>query len=658
MNLPVVRFSTLKLSVILERAGVTALLVVAVLLVTSALKLHSVNAAAYCSDACTNNLLQVGLAVEQYVQDSDEMLPVVHSQADFQAALRPYLANPAVLTCPDTNQPFVFNLALSGRGIYSYANQGTVEVARQDPPPANEPAAILFLDDHVERGGVEVGDPSQIVVSRAKALALGVIQYTQDYDELYPPMQTPEQFQAAVRPYVSATRDFYTPSGAALVPNPALSGQSLASIEVPYTTVLLTEPPPYTGGLDTVAYADGHVTRGGIVPQPFPPSNDVVSRAKQLGLAVTEYTQDYDEHYPPMQTQQAFQQALKPYTGGAPDFNTPTGSPFVPNPALSGVSLASLTAPSTTVLFQDVPPYVDGSPTTCYADGHIFHQSPAVQASSLTTPKLLWDNTSGQIALWTLNSSGGFTQADYGPFPGWTAQALASGPDAIPHLLWTQPGGQISVWAVAVGGGYTHEEYGPYPGWTASGLAVGPDAAPHLLWTNTDGQLSLWTIAADGIFAHQEYGPYSGWTAKALSVDPVNHVHVLWTRTDGTLSLWDVDAAGSPTYRNFGPYPGWTAAALASDPEGYSHILWNRTDGALSLWTTGTDGTFGHQEYGPYPGWTARGLTVGANNQVRVFWTDTRSTASLWVVDCLGGFTYANYGPYPNWTVQSFDAGR
>jgi hypothetical protein len=664
MKLPLLKLPAMKLSAILERAGAVSLLAVSLLLLTSALKLHGANmggtnATAYCADACTNNLLQIGLAVEQYVQDSDEMLPVVHSQADFQTALRPYLASPAVLTCPDTGQPFVFNLALSGHGVYEYADRGTVEVARQDPPPANEPAAILYLDNHVERGGVEVGDPGRIVVSRAKALALGVLQYTQDYDEMYPPMQTQAQFQAAVQPYVGATRDFVTPSGAAFVPNSALSGQSVASVNSPYTTVLLSEPPPYTGGLDTVAYADGHVTRGGIVPGSV--SDDVTSRAKQLGLAMIQYVQDYDETYPPMDTTQQFQQALEPYVKGAPVFNTPTGSPFVPNPALSGVSLVSIDSPATTVLFQDVPPYVDGNPTTCYADGHVVHSAPAGAdpvIPSLAAPQLLWDNTNGQIALWTLGSVSSFTQNDYGPFPGWTAQATASGPDAVPRLLWTNTSGQISTWAVSADGSYTHDEYGPYPGWTASRLAVGPDNAAHLLWTDTQGQLSLWTVAADGTFTYQNYGPYPQWTAQALSVDPSNQVHVLWTRTDGTISLWDVDASGIPTFQNFGPYPGWTAAALASGPDGYSHIFWNRTDGTLSLWETGTDGTYGHQEYGPYPGWTASGLTVGADNKVHVLWNNTDGTASLWSVDGLGSFTFADYGPYPGWTAQSFSAGR
>ena len=656
MKLPLLKMPAMKLSAILERAGAVVLLAVSVLLLTNALKLHGANAGAYCTDACTNNLLLVNRAVEQYVQDSDEMLPVVHSQADFQAALRPYLASPTALTCPDTGQPFVFNLALSGHGVYEYADRETVEVARQDPPPANQLAAVLFLDGHVERGGVEVGDPGQLVVSRAKALALGVIQYTQDYDETYPPMQTQAQFQAAVQPYVT-TRDFYTPTGAAFFPNPNLSGRSAGSVNSPSTTVLFSEPPPYTGGLDTIAYADGHVTRGGVDAE-----DTVTSRAKQLGLAVTEYVQDYDETYPPTQTQQAFQAAVEPYLRNTShDFFTPFGSPFVPNPALSGVTLASIDSPATTVLFQDVPPYVDGNPTTCYADGHVIHQQPAGAdpvIPSLTTPRLLWDNANGQIALWTLDGSGGFTQNDYGPFPGWTAQSLASGPDAVPRLLWTNTNGQISTWAVNPMGGFAHQEYGPYPGWAASQIAVGPDNAPHLLWTNTNGALSLWTIAADGTFAYQNYGPYPQWTAKALSVDPNNHVHVLWTRTDGTISLWDVDASGIPVFVNFGPYSGWTAQALASGPDGYSHILWNRTDGQLSLWETGTDGTFGHQEYGPYPGWSASGLTVGADNQVRVLWSDTHGTASLWSVDCFGSFTFTDYGPYPGWTAQSLSAGR
>lgn len=631
--------------------GLSAFVVVGLaLMLTGLLGLH--RAQATCDDACTQNLKRIGFAVVQYEQDYDERLPQASTQAEFQAALSPYGVSPMTFTCPDTGQPFTLNLALSGHTVSEYPDPGRVEVVREDPAPANQPAAILFLDGHVERGGVETGDPALMVVSRANAVSLAVLQYTQDNDEIYPPMHNPQEFQSAIRPYLSSRRSFVTPSGADFVPNSDLSGRSVNSITDPHTTILFREPAPYTGGLDTAAYADGHVERGGIVPLDGSRARSQ-SNAQQLALAVAVYTQDHDQYLPPMHTPQEFQSALIPYTGSTDIFSTGIGSPFIPNPALSGVSLAEIADPTTTILFQDAMPYDDGVPTVAYVDGHIKPADPVQHGPP--RHRLLWNKNDGRIALWTLDGVGGFTQTQYGPFSGWAAQALASGPDQIARLLWTRTDGAISTWAVDDTGSYTHQEYGPYSGWTAHGLVVGPDNAAHLLWTTPESRLSLWRVDTDGTFTHQEYGPYPEWTAQDLSVDTLNQVHVLWTNTNGKVSLWEIKVSDEIHFRDFGPYPGWSASALASDPEGYSHLLWSHTDGTLSLWTTGTDGTFGHQEYGPYPNWAAQGLTVGGDRAVRVLWSNTDGMASLWNIGC-AGVEFHNYGPYPGWIAQSLNS--
>ena len=185
------------------------------------------------------------------------------------------------------------------------------------------------------------------------------------------------------------------------------------------------------------------------------------------------------------------------------------------------------------------------------------------------------------------------------------------------HILWNKSDGTASLWSVDTNGAYTHAEYGPYPGWTAGSVASGGDGLTRLLWNHaSDGQIALWTVDASNGFQHKEYGPYTGWGANSLAAGPDGLPHVLWNYTDpgsfgslsaGTAALWDVDANGGFVYQDYGPYPNWTATAVAIGGDGLTHLLWNHApDGQIALWgLTPTTGAAAVTQYGPFAGWSA-----------------------------------------------------
>jgi hypothetical protein len=99
-------------------------------------------------------------------------------------------------------------------------------------------------------------------VSNLKQLALGVLMYVQDYDEVLPPMQTPEKAQEVIQPYVKNLETFRDPvTGAAYIPNPTLSQKKVAHIANPADFVLYFEPKPAPDGTRGVAFLDGSVKR-------------------------------------------------------------------------------------------------------------------------------------------------------------------------------------------------------------------------------------------------------------------------------------------------------------------------------------------------------------------------------------------------------------
>lgn len=284
--------------------------------------------------------------------------------------------------------------------------------------------------------------------------------------------------------------------------------------------------------------------------------------------------------------------------------------------------------------------------------------------SAPSQPHVLWTNTNGQASLWTVQSDGSYAHHEYGPYPGWTATALATGADGVSHLLWGHaPDGQASVWDVPdLSGALTFHNYGPYAGWAATSLSAGPDGRLHLLWNHTaDGLTSLWSLDnGAGTYAYKNYGPFGGWTARGVATGGDNITDLLWDNVNGQLSTWRISGAdGSYINHEFGPYPGWTATALSAGPDGRGHVLWDNTNGTASLWSADLSaGTETYANYGPYGGWSARALATGGDGVTHLLWDHAPDgQMSLWAVGAGSAFSFQNYGPFPGWTAVALSAG-
>jgi len=108
----------------------------------------------------------------------------------------------------------------------------------------------------------------------------------------------------------------------------------------------------------------------------FDPNAACVGNAKLLSNAVLQYARDWDETLPPTVPSNAFRKALTSYVSGPNVFVCPaTHTYYVPNPAISNMSLRSFATMDSTVLFQDSPLHSDGEKTVAYLDGTVMHGS-------------------------------------------------------------------------------------------------------------------------------------------------------------------------------------------------------------------------------------------------------------------------------------------
>lgn len=70
----------------------------------------------------------------------------------------------------------------------------------------------------------------------------------------------------------------------------------------------------------------------------------------------------------------------------------------------------------------------------------------------------------------------------------------------------------MTLWTINSSGAFvgSYPVFGPYDGWTAVGIASGPNGYTHILWTNEDGRMAPWTLNANYelIGNFPVYGPY------------------------------------------------------------------------------------------------------------------------------------------------------
>lgn len=593
--------------------------------------------------ATVGNARLLLLAVTQYTQDYDEQLPPTQTTAAFDAALRPYVADPNTFVSRVTGKAFIPNPAISGKSLTSFADPYKVVVFQDVPPPSQTLDTVGFLDGHVERGGVVQGDPKLRSYNNAKLLALGVIQYTQDNDEIFPPTNTQAAFKTALLPYVHNSSLFIDPTnGKPFLPNPALSRVSLASIADPYMTVLLQSQMPYHDGISTIAYADGHVT-------PAPPvasGQSDASNLKQIGLASVQYTQDYDETLPMTTDYGTFESELLPYTRTSQIFVSPgTQLPYLLNPAISGASLASIDDPAATEEARDAQLNADGTLNHLELDGHVrsdFYFVPrglAIGPDNLS--RLLWPGAGQQAALWTLQP-GGILKSTFSS--GGRAVSFSLGGDNETRVLSSVSSFGTGVFNPLITGESTLETldannavqdtqaFGPYDGWTALFVSSGPDNTSRILWQRYDGTLALWTLSPQGEYEGSVAVPaLAGGIPIGLALGADGQARLLWKTPHNTAFVWTLSQSGAVLrVASIRPPAGDAPTALSLGSDGLSRVLSGDGAGKAALVTVSASGKPAPAVTFTLPdGGTASQIAVGSAGDLRVLWESADGSGKL-----------------------------
>ena len=250
---------------------------------------------------------------------------------------------------------------------------------------------------------------------------------------------------------------------------------------------------------------------------------------------------------------------------------------------------------------------------------------------------VLFTDSGGRVAFLNLDNSGKSTGAGpYGPFGGWSATAVADGPDGLTRVLWIHLDGSAALWTLGPAGNQASYRYGPAAGWAAVDVSVGSDGTTHLLWTNIDGRAHLSSVAVSGaVIGGTTYGPYSGWLARSISDGADGLTRLLWSNVDGRVGLTLIAVGQIVATGRFTLDPGWTARDVAVASDNRARILFVNADGRMALWSVDNSGALTHAGpvyEAPVSDQAATRLSAGADGVTRVLWTSPDGTGTLWLM--------------------------
>ena len=503
------------------------------------------------------------------------------------------------------------------------------------------------------------GDVNQICVDRAARVALGVMQYVQDWDDQFPPMQTPAKFEAAVNVYVGNRADFVCPAtNKPFVPNPNLSYVQHSHIANPAATVLFSDPDSHQDGIKTVAYADGHVVHGNYHPTPNPPptaaGGPCAQDERQIGLAVGQYVQDYDENYPVFGDYGQFKAAVLPYVKNADLFKCPsTGLDYVVNTQLSGVGLGNIPDPSSTWLLRDAAVNRDGTFNTLMVDGHIhttYYMLPiALSVLPGNGSRLLWYAADGRTRIWALDATGAYLRS--ATVAASTTPIIGMATDIYSRTILMRGARNTDTLQVVMPSGAITKTLsnGPYDGWDPTAFGIASNGQGHMLWNRFDGQASVWTLKTDRTYMTDvRYGPVPGAVAKSLVVAPDDTQRLTLLLNNGALQICNLDAGGNfLNSRTVGPMAGWTPVSLAVGPDNVTRLLWANANHGIRIWTVPVTGAGNRSIYLQTGGdWQPVSFGVGRDGSYRVLFAGAAG-ARVDVISATGAVLSSNVLPRP-----------
>jgi ELWxxDGT repeat protein len=229
---------------------------------------------------------------------------------------------------------------------------------------------------------------------------------------------------------------------------------------------------------------------------------------------------------------------------------------------------------------------------------------------------ILWRNSSGEVATWLMNGTSITSGADLTsggvavrPDASWSVAGTGDfNGDGNADILWRDTSGEVAIWTmngntitsgadVTSGGSAVR----PDASWSVAGIGdFNGDGNRDILWRSTSGQVSLWTMNGSAITGGGDLTsggaavrPDASWSIAGIGdFNGDGNSDILWRNSSGALNLWQMNgttitSGGAVTSGGVAVSPdaSWHVVEIGDfNGDGNSDILWRNDSGVLSEW--------------------------------------------------------------------------
>jgi hypothetical protein len=308
-------------------------------------------------------------------------------------------------------------------------------------------------------------------------------------------------------------------------------------------------------------------------------------------------------------------------------------------------------------------------------DGSAAHNLSDVATTALSMPRsqvndfngsghsgILWQNTDGTVAIWSMNGTSLVSGASvaFNPGPAWhTIGAGDFNGDGKADILWQNADGTPAIWLMDGTNILSGANVGsnPGPAWHVIGSGdFDGDGKADILWQNNNGQAAVWLMDGQTVKSGSDVGANPGANWHVVGSGDFNgdgKADILWQNTSGQAAVWLMDGRSLIVGANVGSNPGadWHVQGAGDfNGDGKADILWQNTSGQAAVWQM--DGlnlvSGSNVGFNPGPAWQVHGTgDFNGDGKADIEWQNTDGTPAVWLMDGYNVVAGSNVGFNP-----------
>ena len=309
--------------------------------------------------------------------------------------------------------------------------------------------------------------------------------------------------------------------------------------------------------------------------------------------------------------------------------------------------------------FGDLTPGSDTNIANTIFDPRTLHQN----FDGIHHGDFLWQNDSGQAAVWLLNETTPISGAGVGGNPGPSWHLLGDGDfnqDGRSDFLWQHDSGQAAVWLMNGTTVLSGTAVGANPGANWHVIDSGDfngDGKSDILWQNDNGQAAIWLMNGTTLISGAAVGanPGADWHIKASGdFNNDGKDDILWQNDNGQAAIWLMNGTTVISGTGVGGNPGPSWHVIDSGDFNGDHksdILWQNDNGQAAIWLMNGTTVISGAAVGGNPGasWHVEGAAQINNSDIKsdIVWQHDSGQAAVWLIDGLNVVSGVAVGSNP-----------